>query len=184
MLDSGLFRVACKLRRCDRRVRQRGLIAVTASGVAVTPGLARARNRVTGQGAPSMRTSAVRPVADNVSMRRRVNRGSPKKRPSHSEVVRVTRPGFPGRPAGSAAIRSRACPTKGIRGLKSRRKAASVLHGTRGKNRKAPQLIENVGGAERDRTADLLNAIQALSQLSYSPVPRFARKGAREGGGI
>ena len=24
-------------------------------------------------------------------------------------------------------------------------------------------------GAERDRTADLLNAIQALSQLSYSP---------------
>ena len=26
------------------------------------------------------------------------------------------------------------------------------------------------GGAERDRTADLLNAIQALSQLSYSPV--------------
>ena len=25
------------------------------------------------------------------------------------------------------------------------------------------------GGAERDRTADLLNAIQALSQLSYSP---------------
>lgn len=26
------------------------------------------------------------------------------------------------------------------------------------------------GGAERDRTADLLNAIQALSQLSYSPT--------------
>ena len=26
------------------------------------------------------------------------------------------------------------------------------------------------GGAERDRTADLLNAIQALSQLSYGPV--------------
>ncbi len=29
------------------------------------------------------------------------------------------------------------------------------------------------GGAERDRTADLLNAIQALSQLSYSPVMFF-----------
>ncbi|SVB80920.1 uncharacterized protein METZ01_LOCUS233774 [marine metagenome] len=27
----------------------------------------------------------------------------------------------------------------------------------------------NQCGAERDRTADLLNAIQALSQLSYSP---------------
>src|SRR5580704_4304429 len=26
-----------------------------------------------------------------------------------------------------------------------------------------------VGGAKRDRTADLLNAIQALSQLSYGP---------------
>ncbi len=27
------------------------------------------------------------------------------------------------------------------------------------------------GGARRDRTADLLNAIQALSQLSYDPIP-------------
>ncbi len=27
----------------------------------------------------------------------------------------------------------------------------------------------NVSGAKRDRTADLLNAIQTLSQLSYSP---------------
>ena len=26
------------------------------------------------------------------------------------------------------------------------------------------------GGAERDRTVDLLNAIQALSQLSYGPT--------------
>ena len=28
-----------------------------------------------------------------------------------------------------------------------------------------------LSGADRDRTDDLLNAIQALSQLSYSPVP-------------
>jgi hypothetical protein len=27
----------------------------------------------------------------------------------------------------------------------------------------------HIGGAERDRTVGLLNAIQALSQLSYSP---------------
>ncbi len=27
----------------------------------------------------------------------------------------------------------------------------------------------NFGGDKRDRTADLLNAIQALSQLSYTP---------------
>ncbi len=26
------------------------------------------------------------------------------------------------------------------------------------------------GGAKRDRTADLLHAMQALSQLSYSPI--------------
>ena len=26
------------------------------------------------------------------------------------------------------------------------------------------------GGDKRDRTADLLNAIQALSQLSYAPI--------------
>ena len=36
-------------------------------------------------------------------------------------------------------------------------------------------VIENhppfsFGGAEEDRTPDLLNAIQALSQLSYNPI--------------
>jgi hypothetical protein len=30
-------------------------------------------------------------------------------------------------------------------------------------------IAEKYGGADRDRTDDLLNAIQALSQLSYSP---------------
>ena len=29
---------------------------------------------------------------------------------------------------------------------------------------------EELGGARRDRTADLLHAMQALSQLSYSPT--------------
>ena len=32
------------------------------------------------------------------------------------------------------------------------------------------------GGADRDRTDDLLNAIQALSQLSYGPTKRLRRK--------
>ena len=31
------------------------------------------------------------------------------------------------------------------------------------------------GGAERDRTADLLVANEALSQLSYSPTPRLTQ---------
>ena len=30
--------------------------------------------------------------------------------------------------------------------------------------------IENIGGARRNRTADLLHAMQALSQLSYDPT--------------
>ncbi len=46
------------------------------------------------------------------------------------------------------------------------------------RNRSFPAEIEvevATGGAERDRTVDLLNAIQALSQLSYSPT----REGAK-----
>ena len=30
--------------------------------------------------------------------------------------------------------------------------------------------MSDFGGDKRDRTADLLNAIQALSQLSYTPI--------------
>ena len=35
---------------------------------------------------------------------------------------------------------------------------------------KTQNLLISNGGAERDRTVGLLNAIQALSQLSYSPT--------------
>ena len=34
------------------------------------------------------------------------------------------------------------------------------------------QVVEFFGGAEGNRTLDLLNAIQALSQLSYGPTTR------------
>lgn len=37
----------------------------------------------------------------------------------------------------------------------------------------------DVGGAERDRTADLYNAIVALSQLSYGPIGCFFFAGGR-----
>ena len=33
-------------------------------------------------------------------------------------------------------------------------------------------ICRDIGGARRDRTADLLHAMQALSQLSYSPTER------------
>jgi hypothetical protein len=33
------------------------------------------------------------------------------------------------------------------------------------------QSVKKFGGANRNRTDDLLNAIQALSQLSYGPTP-------------
>jgi hypothetical protein len=39
----------------------------------------------------------------------------------------------------------------------------------------ALQTSENFGGAEGDRTPDLLNAIQALSQLSYGPLSGFGQ---------
>jgi hypothetical protein len=32
------------------------------------------------------------------------------------------------------------------------------------------EVLENVGGADRDRTGGLLVANEALSQLSYSPT--------------
>ena len=32
------------------------------------------------------------------------------------------------------------------------------------------QVNHKIGGASRDRTGDLLHAMQALSQLSYGPV--------------
>jgi hypothetical protein len=38
------------------------------------------------------------------------------------------------------------------------------------------QLGEKVGGARRDRTADLLHAMQALSQLSYGPIRRESQQ--------
>src|SRR5690606_3297529 len=47
-------------------------------------------------------------------------------------------------------------------------------------------VIEFIGGANRNRTDDLLNAIQALSQLSYGPTSgtgrrRFRRSSTRVG---
>ena len=36
------------------------------------------------------------------------------------------------------------------------------------------------GGDKRDRTADLLNAIQALSQLSYTPIFYFVAVSVRQ----
>ena len=36
------------------------------------------------------------------------------------------------------------------------------------------------GGADRDRTDDLLNANQALSQLSYSPITKMVGQGGLE----
>lgn len=44
------------------------------------------------------------------------------------------------------------------------------------------QLFGRIGGAKRDRTADLLHAMQALSQLSYGPTP--ARKAGAVSGSI
>ena len=52
---------------------------------------------------------------------------------------------------------------------------------THGKGLQSMPGLRN-GGAEEDRTPDLLNAIQALSQLSYDPTNAAsnARWGAKE----
>ena len=34
--------------------------------------------------------------------------------------------------------------------------------------------LSKIGGAKEDRTPDLLNAIQALSQLSYNPESNYS----------
>ena len=39
-----------------------------------------------------------------------------------------------------------------------------------GNKKDSRQAVSFRGGDKRDRTADLLNAIQALSQLSYTPI--------------
>ena len=48
------------------------------------------------------------------------------------------------------------------------------------------QFGERIGGAERDRTAGLLVANEALSQLSYSPTTflSYQRAANRESGAI
>ena len=50
--------------------------------------------------------------------------------------------------------------------------------GDAGQTIERPENVEKSGGARRDRTADLLHAMQALSQLSYGPrcikLQRFA----------
>jgi hypothetical protein len=44
---------------------------------------------------------------------------------------------------------------------------------------KTAKLPANLGGGKRDRTADLLHAMQALSQLSYTP--RAEKRDIKEG---
>ena len=44
------------------------------------------------------------------------------------------------------------------------------LESTKKEFRKIAKLRDFSGGGSRDRTGDLLNAIQALSQLSYTPT--------------
>ena len=48
---------------------------------------------------------------------------------------------------------------------------------------KRPEILEisGLGGDKRDRTDDLLNAIQALSQLSYAPIYMLRNEVLRNG---
>ena len=53
-------------------------------------------------------------------------------------------------------------------GLLTADKKLSLI-ASRQPSQKTPKLFEVFGGGKRDRTDDLLHAMQALSQLSYTP---------------
>ena len=50
------------------------------------------------------------------------------------------------------------------------KKVPNFLRSKTKKKFRKTEFSELFGGDKRDRTADLLNAIQALSQLSYTPI--------------
>ena len=65
----------------------------------------------------------------------------------------------------------------GLRGLQNRCFGAEASKGWFDSDTPPPSsCCVEVGGAERDRTVDLLNAIQALSQLSYGPTDGWQRR--------
>ena len=55
----------------------------------------------------------------------------------------------------------------------------SPLSGVRSSQLSYRPAHDKTGGADRDRTDDLLNANQALSQLSYSPISLRSRRFSR-----
>jgi hypothetical protein len=73
-------------------------------------------------------------------------------------------------PLEKAPSRSQARAAFGLNGVQNHQ--GKLLH-PRSKRRKPPQSGGFQSGAERGRTADLLTASQALSQLSYGPRHRF-----------
>ncbi len=81
---------------------------------------------------------------------------------AHVELLPVRR-GTAGRKAALPKIQRTRIYFAGARGVRGF-SAAGV-----GREAAKPPAIDS-GGAERDRTVDLLNAIQALSQLSYGPT--------------
>ena len=62
--------------------------------------------------------------------------------------------------------------TAEFRFVKNRGLKIAIFRGKRREKRPEIFEISGLGGDKRDRTADLLNAIQALSQLSYTPILR------------
>ena len=60
-------------------------------------------------------------------------------------------------------------PLRWLRPGAENRKAAPKKFGTAIVRRVCASVVEKLGGAKEDRTPDLLNAIQTLYQLSYSP---------------
>ena len=129
-----------------------------------------------------------------ISRKRRLANGRRKseRKPGGKESLGSSVPGRARRSARAGTHRGPRCPWQGSSGSRSCR---AHRWGTYPADRSprygedAPHLMKKTkdlkshdfrsfGGDKRDRTADLLNAIQALSQLSYTPVsgcPPLAR---------
>ena len=111
---------------------------------------------------------------------RAVQSGRPE-RPASARMIQIPRCSTPAHPHPTGGGVARDMRGQGVKSY--RYHDAPVTGSQRKSPAKAGLFSVHIvwsGGAKRDRTADLLNAIQALSQLSYGPADNLRHKQACE----
>src|SRR4051812_10470417 len=86
-------------------------------------------------------------------------------------------------PTRITCTRGSACAVDAVRNRKKERSSVRLNRSPCAEASGDNLRLAKVGGARRDRTADLLHAMQALSQLSYGPIqsPRVGCVGDERG---